>query len=297
MADVTGMRLSAKSRAYIGSRISPAVMAAALVFLNLVTLPLLHAGAWAPPGAHGQVILTTSLYRTGSQFDQPGNVTSFGYGGDYRQFITSAYIECKVGGRNTLIVNAPVELLEFKNNYGKQTDAGMGDIEIAWKRQFNSTKSLWAISGQLLTMFPAYSANENPAPGNHQEDIEGRFMVGHGSPVGGSHFFWDAEAAYRYRAGPPADQFRSDVTVGIEFPHGLMVMGQAFATKGMRNGSPITPNQNPNAQSDYDLYKVQPSLVLSLSHGTRLQAGWNDAFVGRNTGNGQTVLLGIWKTF
>jgi hypothetical protein len=146
-------------------------------------------------------------------------------------------------------------------------------------------------------MFPGYAANENPAPGNHQEDLEGRLMVGRGSNVGKRHMFWDAEGAYRFRSGAPADQVRSDVTVGIELTRKLMVMGQFFGIKGMRNGQPITANSNPNAQSDFDLYKYQPSLVLSVRRGTRVQAGWSNAFSGRNTGNGTTVILAVWKSF
>jgi hypothetical protein len=259
--------------------------------------PWLHAGAWTPAAGHGQIILTSSLYRTSTTFDSKGNLQNFDYAGQYRQFINSAYIECGLSKRDSFTLNVPGEMLEFKNNYGKMQDAGIGDVEVAWKRRLNPLESKWVLSSQFLVMFPGYSPTQNPAPGNHQEDLEARLMLGHGGSIAKQHIFWDVEAAYRYRNGAPADQFRSDATVGIEFGHRLMAMGQAFAIKGMQNGQPVTANSNPNLQSDFDLYKVQPSLVLTMFHSTRLQGGWNDAFLGRNTGNGHSVILAVWTTF
>jgi hypothetical protein len=122
-------------------------------------------------------------------------------------------------------------------------------------------------------------------------------MVGSSKELSHHHLFWDAEAAYRYRNGAPADQFRSDGTLGLEFTHHLMALAQVFAIKGLQDGQPVTANSNPNTQSDFDLYKAQPSLVIMLGHGTSLQGAWNDAFAGRNTGNGSSVILALWKKF
>jgi len=239
---------------------------------------------------------SSSLYRTTTQFDPDGNPQHFENDGDFRQFIASAYIECGLTKRDSLVMSVPGEFLDFRSSDKNLNGASLGDVEVAWKHRLSPIKSQWAVSGQLLVMFPGYAANQTPVPSNHQEDVEGRLLIGRGASLAKQHVFMDVEAAYRYRNGAPADQFRSDGTVGIEFGHRLMAMGQVFAIKGMQNGQPFTIT-NPNAQSDFDLYKVQPSLVLSLFHGTSLQAGWNDAFAGRNTGNGQTYILGLWKTF
>ncbi len=191
----------------------------------------------------------------------------------------------------------PAVFLDYSNVYGAQHSAGLGDVEVGFKRRFNSVESSWAASGQLTVAAPAYSALRDPAPGNHQEDVEARFLLGHGTAWNQHHGFWDAEAAYRYRSGAPADQFRADFTAGIDLTNRIMAMGQSFIIRGLRNGEPLSPNSNPNAQSDFDLYKGQVSLVFNFGHGTRVQVGWNDAFIGRNTGRGQTVILGLWKSF
>jgi hypothetical protein len=230
-------------------------------------------------------------------YDENGEPAPFGYGGQFHQFILNPYFEYGLTARNTLVVNGSAPWLQFQNNYGKQSSAGLGDIEVAFKRRLNSTESHWAVSSQLTVMFPAYPADRNPAPGNHQVDVEGRFLLGRGLTLGHRHGFYDIEAAYRYRNGAPADQVRADASAGLEVVRRVTLMGQFFAIKSMRNGDPATPNSNPNAQSDFDLYKYQPSIVFAVGHGTKIQGGFCGAFSGRNTGAGHTAILALWKSF
>ena len=263
----------------------------------LVNPPCLYAGAWTQNPGHGQVIVTTSFFQTSQNFDASGTAQKFGNQGRFHQFVVDSYFELGLTRRSTLVLHVPAPFLDYSNVYGAQHSAGLGDVEIGFKRRFNSVESSWAASGQLTVAAPAYSALRDPSPGNHQEDLEARFLLGHGTAWSQHHVFWDAEAAYRYRSGAPADQFRADLTAGIDLMTRLMVMGQAFVIQGLRNGEPLSASSNPNAQSDFDLYKGQISLVLNIGHGMKVQAGWNDAFAGRNTGRGQTVILGLWKSF
>jgi hypothetical protein len=256
----------------------------------------MEAGAWTPEKGHGQIIFTSSFFQTGSFFGESGGTQQFGHGGKFRQITLNPYLEYGLSRRYSLIVNANAPLLKFSNTYGAQSSAGLGDTEIGIKRRLNSVESSWAVSGQVSVMFPAYSAQRNPAPGNHQEDVETRFLLGHGRSWSGHHVFWDAEVAYRYRQGAPADQFRADLTGGINLSRRWMLMTQLLAIKGLRNGSAFSVS-NPNAQSDFDLYKGQVSVVTNIGRGFRVQVGWNDAFCGRNTGSGHTAILALWKSF
>jgi protein XagA len=256
----------------------------------------MRAGAWNQPTGHGQLIVTSSFFQTETAFDSTGATQPFGYRGQFRQTLLNPYLELGLSKNYTLVANVCAPLLRYSNLYGMNTSAGLGDIEVAIRRRLNSNESRWAFSGQVLTMFPAYSATRNPAPGNHQEDVEGRLLLGRGSQWARRNVFWDAEAAYRFRSGAPADEFRTDLTGGLNFTSRVMAMSQGFVIKSLRNGAPFTTT-NPNAQSDFDLYKTQVSLVISTGRGTRLQLGWNDAFSGRNTGRGQSAILALWKSF
>jgi hypothetical protein len=115
--------------------------------------------------------------------------------------------------------------------------------------------------------------------------------------LGRKPVFLDTGVGYRYRAGAPADQVRADVTAGIDVFRRATLMAQFFGIKGMRNGSPVRPNSNPNAQSDFDLYKGQGSVVFHVTDATALQLGWGNTIAGRNTGKGSTIVLALWRSF
>ena len=262
----------------------------------MAVAPRLYAGAWTQEAGHGQIIFTSTYFRTSSEFNASGSVQPFGNQGQFQQLLFSSYFELGVTRRTTFLGTFNAPLLKYWDSSGSTNSAGLGDIELGLRRRFNSVESPWAVSGQALVMFPAYAATRDPAPGNHQEDVEARLLLGRGAHFSGRHCFWDVEAGYRYRYGPPADQFRADFTSGIDLTHRVMVLAQMFAIKGMRNGQALSAT-NPNAQSDFDLYKAQASMVVKVARRLRVQAGWNDAFSGRNTGHGQAALLGLWTSF
>ena len=141
----------------------------------------LRAGAWTQNPGHGQIILTTSFFQTSDTFDASGDTQKFGDHGRFRQFLIDSYTEDGLTPRSTLVLHVPAPFLDYSNIYGARHSAGLGDVEIGLKRRLNSAESPWALSGQLTVAAPAYSELRNPAPGNHQEDIEARFLMGHGT--------------------------------------------------------------------------------------------------------------------
>jgi protein XagA len=273
-------------------RLIPATLLA-MIFLA----PTLEAGAWNQDPGHGQFILTTSFLQVTRGWDRDGVTRSFANGGKFRQIEINPYLELGVSRRNSLVINAFVPVLRYQDSYGSRSSFGFGNVEVGWRRRLSSPESKWAVAGQATVALPAYSADRNPPPGNHQEDVEARFAVGYGQDFGRSHLFWDAEAGYRYRSGAPADQVRSEATGGIELARRLMFMGQFFGITGMRNGQPISQLLNPNAQSDFDLYKAQASIVARLPDRMSIQAGVNRGFAGRSTGIATGLLVAIWRTF
>lgn len=269
---------------------------AALVLAGLVPMSL-RADAWTQEQGHGQFIVTSSIFETSRAFDQNGNVARFDYTGSFRQFLLNPYLEYGLTNRTTLVVNAFVPFLAFSNEYGRQSSAGLGDVETGIRRRFNSSESPMPVSAQLNILFPTYPADRQPAPGNHQVDVESKLMVGRSARFGGHTGFWSFGGGYRYRTGAPADQLRSDATLGMDVSKRFMVMAQFFGITGIRNGAPLRFDGNPNAQSDFDLYKGQLSLITRLAPRTRLQIGWNDTLAGRNTGRGETFLIALWQDF
>lgn len=268
-----------------------------LILALLVSAHALHADAWTEPAGQGQLIMNFTGTDIAHQFDASGKITSFGYGGKFQQLEANPYFEFGLNDRTTLVVNAFVPYLRFSNYYGSQNSFGLGDIETGIRRRLNSTESRTAISAQFTMKFPAYSVNRDPLPGNHQVDAEGRFLAGHGFEIGQRHSFLSFGAAYRYRHGLPADQFRSDATWGVDLSGRFMLLTQYSGITSMRNGGSFSIFDNPNLQSDFDLYKGQISMVTRITEGTRIQCGLVDAFAGRNVGHGLSWLVALWKNF
>ena len=254
-----------------------------------------YAGAWTQDAKHGQIIFSASYFETSHVFSSNGQIQPFGYRGRFQQIQLNPYLEYGLTSRNTLVVNFWAQHLHYADQYHDLNSIGVGDVEVALRRRLNSFASPWVVSGQALILFPAYSATTTPAPGNHQEDFEGRVLVGRN--LAWRKAYWDAEAAYRYRNGAPADEFRAEGAAGVNVFARTQFIGQFYAIKSMRNGTPLTPNDNPNAQSDFDLYKSEISLVYQVHPRTRVQAGWVDAFSGRNTGHGSAAVIALWRSF
>lgn len=271
----------------------------ALIAFACASAPFAFASPWAQPAGHGQVIFSVDYFQTSRQFDQFGYVSTFNSNGYFRQFQLNPYLEYGITSKTTLVLNTFIPFLAFRNDFGRVTSAGWGDTEIGVRHRLTSLDSPWVFSVQGTVLFPAYSGNRNPPPGNRNIDLETRLLLGHSYQFSRIKrtVYWGIEMAYRYRNGPPGDEVRLDTTVGFDLLRRLTFMQQFYGIKGLRNGAAAGTITNPNAQSDFDLYKFQSSLVLRLNKRTRLQAGCLDNFAGRNTGRGLTAVTALWLDF
>ena len=257
---------------------------------------LLYGAAWTQEKGHGQLILNFSFLETSHWHDQSGQLQRFADQGTFRKFEVNPYLEYGLNSKTTLIVNTLVPFMRYGNDYGAASSAGFGDTEIGVKRRL-SGESRTVISGQFTAKFPVYSVTRTPPPGNHQLDLETGLSLGRGGTLAERHVFASAGSAFRRRNGAPADQFRSDASVGVDLVPRVMGLFQYFGITGLRNGTPFQTGGNPNVQSDFDLYKTQVSLVLRVQRRTRIQIGWITPVSGRNTGAGHTFLAALWREF
>jgi len=256
-----------------------------------------YSAAWTSAKGHGQILFNTSYFETTRSFDTGGRQQPFGYGGKFQKVEFNPYVEVGVTNRTSLLLNAFIPALRFQNQYGGFESSGTGDVEVGIRQRLTPVRMRTALSFQTMFLFPTYSQDRNPAPGNHVWDVEPRVQVGRSHSLEKRTVFWDVEAAWRYRSGAPADQMRFDATLGGDVAPRLMLMAQAFGIKGLRNGTPLQFINNPNLQSDFDLYKAQISTVIRLTSRLRLQTGYFRAVKGRNTGAGQGVVISLWAAF
>jgi hypothetical protein len=266
------------------------------IALGLVLAWSLHGAAWTQEQGHGQIILNFSFMDSSRWFDASRKLQSFGDHGSFRQVELNPYVEYGLNSKTTLVLNTLVPWMRYANDYGSAGSGGLGDTELGVRRRLTG-ESRTVVSLQFTVKFPMYSAARTPAPGNHQVDLEPGVTVGRGGTLAARHVFAGGGAAYRRRNGAPADQFRSDVTVGMDFNRRFTGLVQYFGITGLRNGAPVRTGGNPNVQSDFDLYKAQFSVVTRIQSHIRFQMGWVASFAGRNTGAGGALLAALWRDF
>lgn len=265
----------------------------------LVGVPGVAGGsAWPQPEGHGLEVLTLSWYQTGSVFSEGWTRQALAKEGRFVKYEVNNYLEYGLIDRITLVGNFFYNpLLRFTDQTGDVESSGFGDQEVAVRYSLSSGSApmVWAIQG--LVKIPTYSLSREPPPGNGQTDYEFRVLNGHGWDVGGRHFFWNVEAAYRYRTQFPADEFRLDATIGVDLFPRWMFLAQVFTIIGLRNGERVSIAGNPSVDPNFDLIKAQLSVVYRVMPALRVQVGGFAPVVGRNTGAGGGVLLSVWWDF
>lgn len=196
-----------------------------------------------------------------------------------------------------MVVSLFLREVEFSDRFGSDRNFGLADPEVALRYRLSSPESrtVWSIQG--LVKLPVDTSSATPPLGNEQTDVEGRLLVGRGFSVGYRGAFWNVEGAYRFRDEAPADEFRLDATLGFDLTPDWLVMGQFFGIKGLENGSPISRPGNPTLETDYDLYKMQLSVVWRIAPSVRFQVGYVRDLAGRNTGAGHGAIFALWLKF
>ena len=96
------------------------------------------------------------------------------------------------------------------------------------------------------------------------------------------------DVGYRRRWSDSADTLDANVTVGLEPSGKFLVLLEAYSTTSLRNAN------GPGA--DYDLIKLQPSLVLSAGRWS-IQGGATFETAERNVVAGMTLFLSLWSRF
>ena len=256
-----------------------------------------HAGAWTLPKGSGQVILTNLYYWAQDEFSKSGNRHGFSNDGEFTKYEFNPYIEYGLRDDLTLVLNTFVRRVSFTNEFSGEVNFGLADPELALRYRLSppDAQTIWAVQAALK--FPVAVPHDTPPLGNEQTDAEARLLVGRGFNIFGRWAYWDVEVAYRFRDEAPADEIKLDLTLGVSLTDDWLVIGQFFATRGLRNGETIQVQGNPTLDTNYDLYKAQLSVVYQLTKSTRIQVGYQRDLAGRNTGAGQATLLSLWFRF
>lgn len=256
-----------------------------------------HASAWPQKKGHGILIWQAYAYRAVERFDEGGNRASLGDEARFRSTAIQGWFEAGLSDDWTLVISAPVLWLGYRDRWSEQENVGPGDVQVGIRRSLRRPETGWQIAAQTLAKAPAYGAKARPRPGNGQADIEGSLLVGRSMPVGRRWGYVAAEVGYRRRWGRPADQLRGEAAAGLHLHSRVTISGQFFAIRGLGSLLPAERATNPLIEPRFDLYKLQPSLVVRLTEAWAVQMGYVRDVAGRNVGAGHALVFGLWRKF
>lgn len=260
-----------------------------LLALLLAVMPVAaRAGAWPEESQHWLVINQFDYFQAPVQgYDQRGNPSGRG---TFKQFEFSPYIEYGVTPEWTVGMQPRFQYADLRagpTNSGSTTGTAQVNLfarYTLYKWDFD------VLSFQAQFDTPGFANHHNPQVAEPNAEYEARMLYGHSFNLPWKWTgFLDAQLAYRRDAGPPADQIRWDTTLGIRPRPDWLVLVQTFFTFSLHNQTGVGPN--------YDLYRLQLSVVKQISDSVFLQlGGWHD-MGGRNIALGNAVIAAIWFEF
>ena len=247
-----------------------------------------YGAAWVQKKHHGQIILTGNYTTANRFYDAEGNTQRQT---QYVKYELNPYFEYGLSDRITLGAN----LFLQRSAQGINASWGMGDSEF-FARVHLAQIHGFVISLQPLVKLPSpTSETQQPLIGSHDPDAELTLSVGRGFSLFGRDHFANLDLGYRHRFGAPKDQYRIAATVGMNVSERLTLMPQLFVTRSTDIARNAAFTQS--SGDDYHLTKLQLSAVYRINSRLNAQAGYFTTLDGKNTGDGQGVILSLWRQF
>lgn len=250
------------------------------------------ASAWTQAAGHGFYSLSNIYYRTDSYYNSRGDRVSQSY---YRKYEINPYIEYGLRDDITIGANLFFQHITQDTPLGLYSSWGVADSE------FFLRKKIWEKNGFVLSAEPMVKLPSPtrgsllPRIGSQHPDAAMGISAGYGFSALGLNHFANLDSRYRYRLGMPLDQFNLDGTIGVHVHEKWLLLPQFFFTKRMDSRKNTLFTQT--SGDDYDLAKLQFSVVYEFSEKTALQLGAFGNIAGKNVGNGDGMMLSLWKRF
>lgn len=277
--------------------------------LAAVTAGPCFAGAWVQDEGAALAILKASHSDGGAVYNSHGQSQNFPDAGRSRQDQLNLYAEYGLSADLTVVGNFYFSKVGYRNDsgYGNQHTTGWADQEIGLRYRLDpdGRDGPWQGAVQVLALLPGYGRQgaddrDRPALGQGDYGAELRYSVGRGYRAGSRDGYVDLGAAVRLRGGDSADEARLDISSGLALAPRWMLIGELNVIQGLGNGNgpnPVYAPGTPIRGNNYDLTKLQASLLHTLPGGTQVQLGYQQPVAGRNTGGAGGPFVAAWWRF
>ena len=269
----------------------------AILFLSLCTTLMsastLFAGAWTQEKGKSYHRLAANYYLADKEFDASGDSRSMAWDGEFRDINLSYYAEYGVVDSLTLMTSLYVKEIQREDDYVKYETIGMGDMDIGARYRLHSG-DIGVFSTQAMLKIPElYDEDDALSLGNGQYDYELRLLYGRSlwPMIPG---YVNLEAAYRWRAEAPSDEFRYLVEIGSDLGKNFYARAKLDAIVGMGNGDDKTDAfGNPASTLEYDLTKLDLTAGYQITKKLGIELGYAPELWGESTAKGETWTLAI----
>ncbi len=253
--------------------------------LGLVLFPTaVFAGAWTLPQGSGQVDFTLSATSAYQAFYGSALAST----PRYDKIEPQAWIEYGVTDAFTAILAPSLQQVDIASPIDAQR-TGLGYTEFGGRYRLLQSDT-WVLSGQATLAVPGAFDYANPAAVGYTDvETDVRGLIGHSFSLDGLPAFVDLQFAERFRSGAPPNEFRADLTFGVQPIQRWLILAQSFNVVSEGSGQPPFTN--------YDYYKFQLSAVYTLNPAVSLQLGGITTYAGRNALQENGVIAGVWCKF
>ena len=263
-----------------------------VIYYSLYFSTQAHAGAWAQPEGGLQLITTGYYYRTDSYRDNDGNRRAQPA---YTKYELNPYLEYGLSNKTTLGLSTFINRTSGDLAGNREHNYGLSDTSIFVRRVLYQQDGFVASLEPGIKLPSLYKDSAAPRSGSKDADGFLRINGGYGFEEAGRNHYIDTSLGMNKRFGERHDQITFDVTAGIGMSDNLQLLMQQFST--FRMGGFGTSPFTQSGEDDYNLTKLQLSVVYRLEDGIALQLGGYRHIYARNTGEDGGIMAAIWKTF
>lgn len=240
-----------------------------------------HASPWARVDGELLIISQTKYFYADLTSQDPR-------GARFESIDSDTHIEFGLTDNITIGGKAIYSTSWLTNIRGTVSDGGFSEIEGYAQYQIARTDR-HAASVKLSAGKPAAFQPSVREGTDEGADVELAALYGRNVIFEPVKIFAAAEAGYRKRFGDAADVMRGHATIGVEPDAHWVFLVESFSTLSLRNED--------FGGADYDIVKIQPSVVYKFNRRWAVQAGMNEEVAGRNLALGRTYFIGLWSAF
>lgn len=170
-----------------------------------------------------------------------------------------------------------------------ETASGFTEIEgFAHYQVFKSGRHVGSV--KMAAGLPAsFKSGARPELQSNGVDVELAALYARELVLSPVRIYAAAEIGYRKRFSASADQARLVTTLGAEPSERWLILLDTYSVKSVENERA--------GGADFDIVKIQPSLVWRATRRFHVQAGVTEEIAGRNIALGRTYFLGVWTRF